>query len=65
MTFVDDKINELPPEQRRKFKETLSAVFEEDTWMAQRGFDNCNYSPDMVRLTLYREMYEKDFSRLH
>ena len=65
MTFIDDKINSLSPEEMKRFGETLQGVLEDDEWLSLRGFDNNNYSSDMVRLTLYREMYEKDFSRLN
>jgi len=64
MTFIDDKISALSEEDRKVFGEALQAILEEDTWPAQRGFGD-NYSLDMVKLTLYREMYEKDFSRLN
>ena len=62
--FIDDKIKALSSEEREKFGETLQAVLEDDEWLNFRGFDNDNYIFDMVRLTLYREMYEKDFSKL-
>ncbi len=64
MTFVDDKVNALNETDRANFRQTLSAVLGDDLWLSLRGFAD-NYSPDMVRLTLYREMYERDFSRLH
>jgi len=63
MTFIDDKINALPLGKRKVFEEVLQAISEEDTWLAQRGFGD-NYSLDMIKLTTYREMFERDFSRL-
>ena len=64
MTFVDDKVEALPLEKRAQFGEAFKMVISDNFWLARRGFDD-NYSPDMVKLTLYREMYEGDCSRLH
>ncbi len=68
MTFVDEKIKALSPQQRREFEEALNGIKAEDpskqySWLYVRGFDE-SYSLDMVKLTLYREMYEGDKSRL-
>ena len=65
MTFIDDKVNQLTPKQRQEFEEAFRGVLEDDDWLGFRGFDDETFSQDMVRLTLYREMYEGDFSRLH
>ncbi len=64
MTFVDDKIKALSLEEREKFGQTLRGVLEDDEWLSLRDFDGDNYSLDMVKLTLYREMYEGNFFRL-
>ncbi len=69
MTFVDDKIKKLSDENRKKFEETLEAILSEEpyeigSWLSLRGFKE-NYSLDMVKLTLYREIFEGDFSRLN
>ena len=65
MTFVDDKTNSLSIKERENFREILASVLEDDEWLSLRNFDSNNYSLDMIKLTLYREMYERDFSRLH
>jgi len=73
MTFVDDKINALAPEERSQFKEALAGILLDDkstdkipNWLVLRGFDVINgYSIDMVKLTLYREMFEGDSSYVH
>lgn len=68
MTFIDDKINALNETDRRNYEETLRAILSDDpskvgSWLNLRGF-NENYSLNMVKITLYREMYKGDFSRL-
>jgi len=65
MTFIDDKINSLSEKDRNNFEETLTAVLEDDDWLGFRGFDDETFSQDTLRLVLYREMFEKDFSYLH
>lgn len=69
MTFVDDKVKALPEKNRRDFEETLEAIKVDgfsrpNSWLNLRDFKE-GYSPDMVKLVLYMEMYENDFSRLH
>ena len=68
MTFIDDKVNALKKEEKRNFEETLRAILadgiKKGSWLQLRDF-NEDYSLDMVKLTLYREMYEGDFHRLH
>ena len=64
MTFIDDKIKALSIQDRNRFEETLQAVFESDDWLGLRGFDDESFSQDMVRLVLYREMFEGDYSYL-
>lgn len=69
MTFVDDKINSLNEKDRKNFSEALESILSDDasergSWLNLRGFGG-DYSLEMVRLTLYREMFEQDFSRLN
>ena len=60
-----EKIEQLSEDNRRKFDENLSAILEDDEWFSLRGLDDSNCSEKMVKMILYNEIFENDFSYLH
>ena len=62
---INEKIEQLSEEDRGKFNENLSAILEDDEWFSHRGLDDSNYSGQMVKMILYNEIFENDFSYLH
>jgi len=59
---IDTKIEQLSEVARERFQQNLAAVLEDDTWLSFRGLDASNYDENMLRVILYREMFENDFS---
>ena len=57
-----EKIKQLLGEDRGKFKEALEAILRGEIWFVQRGLDPFNYDEKMVKIILYKEMFENDFS---
>lgn len=57
-----EKIKQLSGEDRGKFNEALEAILMGETWFVQRGLDPFNYDEKMVKIILYKEMFERDFS---
>ena len=60
---TDEQVNELSPEDRANFLETLEAVLNDSTWLAFRGLEGTG--DEMVKMVLYGEMFENDSSYLH
>lgn len=57
-----EKIKQLSGDDRGKFNEALEAILMGETWFVQRGLDPFNYDEKMVKIILYKEMFERDFS---
>jgi hypothetical protein len=64
MTFIDDKINALSPADRARVDHHYMGICQDETGLIRRGFDPDDYSPSLVLWTAYREVIEKDYSRL-
>ncbi len=64
MLYIDNDINRLPSEERKRFEESLEAVRSSDTWLQTRGFSGTNFNLSLVKITLYREMFEEGFYHL-
>ena len=62
---TSEKIEQLSGEDRGKFNEALEAILTGETWFVQRGLDPFNYDEKRVKIILYNEMFENDFSYLH
>ena len=60
---TDKQISELSPENRENFLKTLDDVIRDSTWQALRGLEGTG--TEMVKMVLYGEMFEKDYSYLH
>lgn len=62
---INEKIEQLSGENKERFQQNLASVLEDDSWFSLRGLDDSNYSEQMVKMILYNEMFENDFSYLH
>ncbi|MDD5699862.1 MAG: hypothetical protein PHH00_01560 [Candidatus Nanoarchaeia archaeon] len=60
---TDKQIDELPAEDRDRFMKTLGAVLEDSVWQALRGLEGTGC--EMIKMVLYREMFDADFSYLN
>ncbi len=60
---TSEKIKQLSGESRERFQQNLASV--DETWLSFRGLDDSNCGENMVKIVLYKEMFENDFSYLH
>jgi len=60
---TSEKIKQLSGESKERFQQSLASI--DDTWLSLRGLNNSNCSENRIKIVLYKEMFEKDFSYLH
>ena len=60
---MENKINTLLPKDKKKFDLTSDAVSQDGIWLSLRGLSNSN--PDDIKIILYKELFENDYSRLY
>ncbi|MDO8528769.1 MAG: hypothetical protein Q7S06_02665 [Nanoarchaeota archaeon] len=60
MAHINDKVNALSEEEKKRFQEALAGVQESTDWLVRRGFDKVNYDIIKVKEILHGEMFRDD-----